>query len=59
MAGCPCVSCRRRLAEELFLLNQAALLARKERMRDRLQQDLASVQRELAAKGLAIAATVD
>ncbi len=52
-----CTLCR--LAEELFLLNKAALLARKERMRERLQQDTASVQRELATKGLAIAVNID
>ncbi|DBA80633.1 hypothetical protein WJX77_003530 [Trebouxia sp. C0004] len=50
---------QRKLAEELFLLNKAALLARKERMRERLQQDTASVQRELATKGLAIAINID
>ncbi|DBA68711.1 hypothetical protein WJX79_008700 [Trebouxia sp. C0005] len=50
---------QRKLAEELFLLNKAALLARKERMRERLQQDTASVQRELATKGLAIAVNID
>ncbi len=52
-----CTFCR--LAEELFLLNKAALLARKERMRERLQQDTASVQKELATKGLAIATNID
>ena len=48
-----------RLAEELFLLNKAALMARKERMRDRLQQDYKEAQQELAARGLAIAVSVD
>jgi len=52
-----CTFCR--LAEDLFLLNKAALLARKERMRERLQQDTASVQNELATKGLAIAINID
>ena len=41
------------------MLNKAALLARKERMKERLQQDTASVQRELATKGLAIATNID
>ncbi|DBB03673.1 hypothetical protein WJX82_001579 [Trebouxia sp. C0006] len=50
---------QRKLAEELFLLNKAALLARKERMRERLQQDTASVQKQLATKGLAIATNID
>lgn len=52
-----CFVCR--LAEQLFLLNKAALIARKERMRDQLQQDYTKAQQELATRGLAIATSTD
>lgn len=48
-----------RLAEELFLLNKAALMARKERMRAQMQQDYMEAQQELATRGLAIATSTD
>lgn len=48
-----------RLAEELFVLNKAALLDRKERMRLHLQQDSLRIQRELAAQGLGVVPTLD
>lgn len=49
----------RRLAEELLLLNRAALMARKQRMRDQLQQDYTKIQLELGKRGLAIASSID
>ena len=52
-----CTFCR--LAEELFLLNRAALMARKERMRDQLLEDYRKAQQELAARGFAIASGTD
>ena len=52
-----CTLCR--LAEELVLLNRAALMARKERMRDQLLEDYSKAQQELAARGLAIAPGTD
>lgn len=48
-----------RLAEELFLLNKAALLVRKERMKVHLQQDNLRIQQELAARGLAVVPILD
>ncbi|KAL3145899.1 hypothetical protein ABBQ38_015266 [Trebouxia sp. C0009 RCD-2024] len=50
---------RRQLAEEILLLKRAALMARKQRMRDRLQQDYIKVQQELSTRGLAIAPSID